>query len=74
MATATISSEGQVVIPQQMRVALCLGPGDRVEFVETGKGEFLIIARTKSVKALKGLIRTPDAPISIESMNAAIQL
>ncbi|MGA3195891.1 MAG: AbrB/MazE/SpoVT family DNA-binding domain-containing protein [Terriglobales bacterium] len=38
MATATLTSKGQITIPSRVREALGLEKGDRVEFVEQGKG------------------------------------
>lgn len=72
MATATLTSKGQVTIPVQVRASLGLESGDRVEFVELEKGKYAIMAATHSVKDLKGMIRTPDQPVSIEDMNSAI--
>ena len=72
LVTATITSKGQITIPAQVRTSLGLGAGDRVEFVELGKGQFAIMAYTHSVQDLKGLIRKPAKPVSIEDMNAAI--
>lgn len=71
MATATITSKGQVTIPVRVRAALSLGAGDRVEFVELEKGLFAIIPSTHSVQDLKGMIRRPAKPVSVEDMNAA---
>ncbi len=34
--SSTVSSKGQVTIPQEVRVRLGLRPGDRVEFVAQG--------------------------------------
>jgi antitoxin PrlF len=73
MATATVTSKGQITIPAQVRAALGVDSGDRIEFVEVGKGEFNIVAATRSVKELKGLFRgRRSKPVSIEEMNAAI--
>ena len=73
MATATITSKGQITIPVQVRTALGVDAGDRVEFVEVGKGEFNIVAATRSVKELNGMLyRKGRKPVSIEEMNAAI--
>ena len=72
MSTATITSKGQITIPVAVRNVLGLQPGDRIEFVETDKGQFNIVVATKPVTALKGLIRKPIKPVSIEDMNAAI--
>jgi antitoxin PrlF len=73
MAAATITSKGQVTIPVQVRAALGIDAGDRIEFIEVGKGEFNIVAATRSVKELDGLLyRKGRKRISIEEMNAAI--
>ena len=72
MATATLTSKGQVTIPVQVRTSLGLDAGDRIEFVELEKGKYAIMAVTHSVKDLKGMIRNPAIPVSIEDMNAAI--
>jgi AbrB family looped-hinge helix DNA binding protein len=72
MSTATVSSKGQITIPAAVRASLGLEVGSRVEFVETEKGKFAIIAANASVKALKGMLRKPATPVSIEKMNRAI--
>lgn len=72
MATATLTSKGQITIPVQVRTALGLDTGDRVEFVEIEDGTFALIAASKSVRELKGLIRKPAKAVSIEQMNQAI--
>jgi antitoxin PrlF len=72
MALASLTSKGQITIPSQVRHALGLEAGDRVEFVEQGKGEFAIVAATRSVRELKGLFQGKRSkPVSIEEMNAA---
>jgi antitoxin PrlF len=73
MATATITSKGQITIPVQVRTALGVDAGDRIEFVEVGKGEFNIVAATRSVRELSGFLkRKGRKPVSIEEMTAAI--
>lgn len=72
MATATLTSKGQITIPIQVRTALGLDTGDRVEFVEMEDGKFALIVASKSVRDLKGLIRKPATAVSIEQMNQAI--
>jgi len=74
LATATITSKGQVTIPLQVRTALGLDAGDRIEFVEVEKGQFAIVPATRSVQELKGLLRNKQRkPVTIEEMNAAIR-
>jgi antitoxin PrlF len=72
-AAASMTSKAQVTIPVQVRNALGLDAGDRIEFVEVNKGQFAIVAATRSVRELKGLFRGKRTkPVSIEEMNAAI--
>jgi len=73
MAAATITSKGQITIPAQVRAKMGVDSGDRIEFVDLGKGEFNIFAATRSVKELSGMLyRNGRKPVSIEEMNAAI--
>jgi AbrB family looped-hinge helix DNA binding protein len=73
MAAATLTSKGQITIPIQVRDALGLEAGDRVEFVETEKGQFAIILADRSVQELNGMFEGRRKKlVSIEEMNAAI--
>jgi AbrB family looped-hinge helix DNA binding protein len=56
MATATVTSKGQITLPKIVRERLGVGAGDKVEFVETAPGTFRVVAATRDVRALKGLI------------------
>ena len=73
VATATVTSKGQITIPVRVRTALGLDPGDRVEFVELEKGQFVMIPANRSVRELDGMFKgRKKKPVSIEEMNAAI--
>ena len=73
MASATVTSKGQITIPVRVREALGLDAGDRIEFVEIDKGKFAIVAATRSIRELKGMLHDKRRkPVSIEEMNAAI--
>lgn len=72
MPTATVTSKGQITIPKEVRDALGIGSGDRVEFVAEEEGVYKVVAATKDVKHLKGLVPKPDKPVSPEEMNRAI--
>ena len=72
MTTATLTAKGQITIPLEVRQALRVEAGDRVEFVEVQPGRFEVIAATGSVTALKGMVAKPRKPVSIEDMNKAI--
>jgi len=73
LASATMTSKGQVTIPRLVRAALGLDSGDRIEFVELERGQFAIVAATRSVQELKGRFQGKRSkPVSVEEMNAAI--
>ena len=72
MATAVITSKGQVTIPKSVRERLGVDAGDRVEFVETDRGVFTIVAATRDVKDLKGIVPKPEKPVSIDDMTRVI--
>ena len=55
-----------------MRVALGLEPGSRVEFVELETGRYLIVAASDEVQSLKGMLRKPRSPVSVEEMSEVI--
>ena len=72
MATAIVTSKGQITIPKSVRERLGVDAGDRVEFVEAGNGVFTVIAATRDVKELKGIVPKPGKPVSVDDMNRAI--
>ena len=72
MTTATITSKGQITIPSEVRQALKVEAGDRVEFVDIGEGRFEFLAATHSVTELKGMFGKTKRVVSIDDMNRAI--
>jgi AbrB family looped-hinge helix DNA binding protein len=72
MSTATMTTKGQITIPAAVRAALGVEAGDRVEFVQVEPGRFELVPATKPVTALKGLVRKPLSPATVEDMNKAI--
>ncbi|MGF6440117.1 AbrB/MazE/SpoVT family DNA-binding domain-containing protein [Paraburkholderia youngii] len=73
MTSATVTSKGQVTIPVEVRTALGLSAGDRIEFIlNAASGRYEVVPATQSVTALRGIIRKPAHPGSIEDMNTAI--
>lgn len=43
MDVATISANGQITLPADVRKRLQLGPGDKVVFVENEKGDIVVV-------------------------------
>ena len=72
MATATITSKGQITIPKEVRDAMGVEAGDRVEFVAQSSGVYTVVAATRDVRHLKGMIAKPAKPVSIEDLNRAV--
>lgn len=69
---ATITSKGQVTLPKPIRDRLHLKRGDRIDFVLEDDGCLRIAPVTASVTRLKGMLPKPDAPVTLEAMDAAI--
>lgn len=72
MTTATVTSKGQITIPADVRHALAVDAGDRVEFVQIESGQYLFMAVNRSVTELKGMFGKPAKAVSIDDMNAVI--
>jgi len=73
MTTAVVTSKGQITIPKPVRDGLGVESGDRVEFVELERGVYSVVAATRDIRNLKGMIPKPAKPVSVEDMNKAIR-
>ena len=73
MATATLTSKGQLTLPKIIRDHLALKAGDRVEFLIGPDESVTVLPATHDVRELKGIIPRPEQSISIEDMNAVIE-
>ena len=72
MPTATLTSKGQITVPQSVRRSLGLQAGTKVDFVATGDG-FKIVPLHKEATQLKGRFAgRVTRPVSIEAMDQAI--
>lgn len=72
MPTATVTSKGQITIPVEVRKALNLKPGDRIDIFEVENGEFALTARNKSIRDLEGCVPKLDYVPTIEELNKAV--
>jgi AbrB family looped-hinge helix DNA binding protein len=72
MATAAITSKGQITIPVEVRRKLGLKAGDRVGFIENENGEYVLKPKTGSIMNLKGIVKWTGKPVTIEEMNETI--
>jgi antitoxin PrlF len=73
MPTATVTSKGRVTLPQKIREALRIRPGDRIDFVAGKDGEVRLRAGEVDVSELRGFLSRPGRPtVSLEAMEGAI--
>lgn len=73
MPTATITSKGQVTLPQEVRDHLHVREGDRLEFVIDQEGDVRVRPVTGSVEELFGMLRRPGAPLrALEEIDEGI--
>lgn len=66
--SAKITSKGQITLPACLRKELGLKAGDRVDFVANAKGAYELVARTKTLADLRGIIRYDGPPLSDEDI------
>lgn len=72
MPSAKVTSKGQITIPLEIRQALGVAEGDRIEFVRGVDGRFSMMPATQSIMAIKGIIPLRRKPATLEEMRAAI--
>jgi antitoxin PrlF len=72
MATAALTSRGQITIPIEVREDLGLKAGDRISFIKGENGEYILKAKTGSIMNLRGIIQWTGPPVTIEEMSATI--
>lgn len=72
MTAATLTSKGQLTLPKDVREALGVGPGDRVDFVRMEDGNFAVMPATVPLKSLKGILGKRKMPVTLEEMDKAI--
>ena len=73
MATAVLTTKGQVTIPLEVRKELGLKTGDQIEFtLDPATGRFGIGRKAGSILDLYGVLKYDGPPVSVEAMNQAI--
>ncbi|MFN0301142.1 MAG: AbrB/MazE/SpoVT family DNA-binding domain-containing protein [Burkholderiales bacterium] len=73
MPTATLTSKGQITMPQSVRQSLGLQTGDKIDFVPDEEGGFKVIALRKDVSILRGRFAGRVArPVSLRAMEKAV--
>jgi len=72
MPTATMTSKGQVTVPQSIRRQLGIGPGDRLSFNARDDGVLEVRPETGDLLALAGSLKPRVKGVSLADMDDAI--
>jgi antitoxin PrlF len=72
MATASLTSKGQITIPIEVREDLGLKTGDKISFIKNERGEYVLKPKTGSVMNLLGMFKAPEKPVTLEEMNESV--
>ena len=73
MATATLTSKGQITIPKEIREQLKLKPGDRIAFVTDENGRVMLRPKNSDLSRLVGMLHRPGVYRSLEEMDEGIR-
>ena len=75
MSQATLTSKGQVTIPNAVREQLDLKAGDRIDFVVNDAGGAVIRLVSRSTEEVQGMLaHRARTPITVEQMDEAVRL
>jgi antitoxin PrlF len=73
MSTATLTSKGQITIPQTVRRRLGLKTGDRVDFLLESGGRVVLKSHRAPFEELRGIVKTARRkPVGAREMDQAI--
>ena len=74
MPTATITSKGQTTIPKEVRDALGLHAGDKIDFIVDADGKkATVLPVTLDARNLRGILKPKQKRrVTLEEMEAAI--
>lgn len=72
MASAKVTSKGQITIPVEIRTELNLEPGDQIFFAKDPRGRYVLFPKNGSIQRLKGMFGKFPRVISLEEMDEAI--
>ncbi len=74
MNISTMTANGQITLPKEIREYLCMTAGDKLEFVIGADGRVVLgRAKTIDVRDLRGILKRDGyPPVSIEEMQEAI--
>jgi antitoxin PrlF len=72
MPAATLTSKGQITIPQEIREALDMHPGDRIAFRLREDGIVEMQPETLDLMSLRGSVGSEVRGVTLEDMEESI--
>ena len=75
MASATLTSKGQITLPKAVRKALNVQPGDRLSFRQLPDGTMVVEPETLDASDLAGSLtaRTEVRGVTVDDMKEAVR-
>ena len=74
MPHASVTTNGRITIPIEIRRTFGLKPGDRVDFVIDRPGEVRLRPKKTPLASLLGILHHPDQKaVTVEQMNEAVE-
>lgn len=73
VATSKITSKGQVTVPEDIRRALRIARGDRLEWIATREGRVEVRKVNGRLSALVGLLGKPRRSATVQEMDEAVK-
>ena len=73
MATAKITSKGQITIPKELRDAFDLEPGDTVHFTVREGGEIVMETEERDIRELRGDVEADVEGVSVQEMKDIVR-
>lgn len=71
--TSTLTRQGQITLPQEVRRHLGVSEGDRLEIIVAEDGSVRLLPLKGSVRRLSGLLRQEGAsPLSVEEIDGVV--
>ena len=71
MSSSSVTSNGQITLPKEVRQALGLAVGDKVDFVKV-EGGYKLVPLRRDIRTLRGRFAgRVKRPVTIEEMNEA---
>ena len=69
---ATMTSKGQITIPREIREHCHIKMGVKLDFVINDDNTPKIVPLLSSIKSLKGVLPSPENPVTLKDMKKAI--